>query len=229
MFTMYDRSFDPFNHLMHYWQVMTLDIGNDTFLCKVFLVSLQGPALAWFHHLAPNSNCNFRKISKVFMAHNLCSVQQKQNIGSLQDMKIRENETLYNFMWRFDQAFSQVKTYNMDAIMQTLKQCINLRTLFFELFSKKPLETIDDLFWRGNYYAMLENDPRAVSQQLIVATHPTDSPRGISNKCSNVRIGSREKKEQGREKMTKSPLNWTPMNVTCTIAPDHFSNPRRII
>ncbi|RVX19148.1 hypothetical protein CK203_008520 [Vitis vinifera] len=86
----------------------------------------------------------------------------------------------------------------MDAIMQTLKQCINLRTLFFELFSKKPLETIDDLFWRGNYYAMLENDPRAVSQQLIVATHPTDSPRGISNKCSNVRIGSREKKEQAR-------------------------------
>lgn len=96
-------------------------------------------------------------------------------------------------------------------------------------FSKKPLETIDDLFWRGNYYALLENDPRAVSQQLIVATHPTDSPRGISNKCSNVRIGSREKKEQGREKTTKSPLNWTPMNVTCTIAPDHFSNPRRII
>ncbi|RVW58553.1 hypothetical protein CK203_111389 [Vitis vinifera] len=33
---------------MHYRQVMTLDIGNDALLCKVFPASLQGQTLSWF-------------------------------------------------------------------------------------------------------------------------------------------------------------------------------------
>ena len=38
----YDGSSDPFDHIMHYRQLMTLDIGNDALLCKVFPASLQG-------------------------------------------------------------------------------------------------------------------------------------------------------------------------------------------
>ena len=39
-FTMYDGMNDPFDHIMHFKQLMTLDIGNDTLMCKVFLTSL---------------------------------------------------------------------------------------------------------------------------------------------------------------------------------------------
>ena len=41
-FSTYDGTSDPFDHIMHYKQLMTLDIGNDVLLCKVFLASLQG-------------------------------------------------------------------------------------------------------------------------------------------------------------------------------------------
>lgn len=51
-FTMYDRTNDLFNHLMHFRQMMTLDIGNDVLLCKVFPTSLHGPNLFWFHWLS---------------------------------------------------------------------------------------------------------------------------------------------------------------------------------
>ncbi|RVX18330.1 hypothetical protein CK203_006626 [Vitis vinifera] len=54
-FSTYDGSSDPFDHIMHYRQLMTLDIGNDALLCKVFPASLQGQALSWFHRLPPNS------------------------------------------------------------------------------------------------------------------------------------------------------------------------------
>ena len=40
-FSTYDGSSDPFDHIMHYRQLMTLDIGNDALLCKVFPTSLQ--------------------------------------------------------------------------------------------------------------------------------------------------------------------------------------------
>ena len=39
-FSAYDGSSDPFDHIMHYRQLMTLDIGNDALLCKVFPTSL---------------------------------------------------------------------------------------------------------------------------------------------------------------------------------------------
>ena len=50
-FTMCDGIRDPFDHLLHCWKLMTLDIGNDVLLYKVFLASLNGSALSWFHRL----------------------------------------------------------------------------------------------------------------------------------------------------------------------------------
>ena len=35
-FTVFDGSNDPYNHMLHYNQVMTLNAGNDRLLCKVF-------------------------------------------------------------------------------------------------------------------------------------------------------------------------------------------------
>ena len=72
-FSTYDGSNDPFDHIMHYRQLMTLDIGNNALLCKVFPTSLQGQALSWFHRLPPNSVDNFRDLSEAFMGQYLCS------------------------------------------------------------------------------------------------------------------------------------------------------------
>ena len=48
---MYDGTSDMFDHIMHFKQLMTLDIRNDALLCKVFLANLHGQALSWFHRL----------------------------------------------------------------------------------------------------------------------------------------------------------------------------------
>ena len=62
-FSAYDGSSDPFDHIMHYRQLTTLDIGNNALLCKVFPASLQGQTLSWFHRLPMNSVDNFRNLS----------------------------------------------------------------------------------------------------------------------------------------------------------------------
>ena len=43
---MYDGSEDPFDHLMHFPQVMTFESHNDALLGKNFMSSLQGPILS---------------------------------------------------------------------------------------------------------------------------------------------------------------------------------------
>ena len=39
-FTTFDGLTDPYDHMLHYNQAMTLNAGNDRLLCKVFLTSL---------------------------------------------------------------------------------------------------------------------------------------------------------------------------------------------
>ena len=53
-FTTFNGYVDPYDHMLHYNQAMILN-ANDRLLCKVFLASLRGPMLAWFHKLPRNS------------------------------------------------------------------------------------------------------------------------------------------------------------------------------
>ncbi|WJZ90445.1 hypothetical protein VitviT2T_009588 [Vitis vinifera] len=120
-FSTYDGSSDPFDHIMHYRQLMTLDIGNDALLCKVFPASLQGQTLSWFHRLPPNSVGNFRDLSEAFVGQYLCSARHKQNISTLQNIKIQDNESLREFVKWFGQAVLQVEACSMDAVLQIFK------------------------------------------------------------------------------------------------------------
>ena len=61
-FTMFDGSNDPYDHMLHYNQAMTLNTSNDCLLCKLFLASLRGLALAWFHKLPRNSINPFNEL-----------------------------------------------------------------------------------------------------------------------------------------------------------------------
>ena len=72
-FSVYDESSGLFDHIMHYRQLMTLDIGNDTLLCKVFPASLQGQVLSWFHRLPMNFVDNFRDLLEAFVGQYMCS------------------------------------------------------------------------------------------------------------------------------------------------------------
>ena len=67
-FTTFDGSADPYDHMLHYNQVMTLNSDNDRILCKAFLASLRGPTLAWFHKLPCNSINLFNELWVAFIS-----------------------------------------------------------------------------------------------------------------------------------------------------------------
>ena len=54
LFAMYDGSSDPYDHMLHFNQTMILSVGNDRLLCKVFPVSLKGPADSCHSRLCQN-------------------------------------------------------------------------------------------------------------------------------------------------------------------------------
>ena len=115
-----------------------------------------------------NSVDNFQDLSKAFVGQYLCSTLHKQNISTMQNVKMQENESLREFVKRFGQVMLQVESYNMDIILQIFKRSICPNTPFFESLAKKPPMTIDDLFKQANKYFMLEDDVRAATQQVLV-------------------------------------------------------------
>ncbi|RVW52933.1 hypothetical protein CK203_072727 [Vitis vinifera] len=204
-------SSDPFDHIMHYRQLLMLDIGNDALLCKVFPANLQEQALSWFHRLHPNSVGNFRDLSEAFVGQYLCSARHKQNISTLQNIKMQDNESLREFVKRFGQVVLQVKACSMDVVLQIFKRSICPGTPFFESLAKKPPTTMDDLFRRANKYSMLEDDVRAATQQVLVdgqasrsgterSAKPPDQPRPL------------DRRQEGPSRPERPPL--TPLSIS---------------
>ena len=116
-FAMSDGSFDSYDHMLHFNQVMILNAGDNHLLCKVFSTSLKGPALSWFHKLPQRSINSFSELWAAFVSQYLCSVRQKGNISSLQTIFKRENESIHDFIRIFRGAVQQIDLYIMDAVL----------------------------------------------------------------------------------------------------------------
>ena len=67
-FAMYDGSSDPYDHMLHFNQVMILNTGDDKLLCKVFSASLKGSALDCFHKLPRGLINSFDELWVVFFS-----------------------------------------------------------------------------------------------------------------------------------------------------------------
>ena len=158
-----------------------------------------------------NSVDNFRDLSEAFVEQYLCSTQHKQNISTLQNIKMQENESLREFMKRFGQAVLQVEAYSMNVVFQIFKRSICSGTPFFESLAKKPPTTMDDLFRHASKYSMLEDDVRAATQQVLVAGQTSRSDVERSSKLPDLpRPSGRRQEEQSRLEL---PL-LTPLSIS---------------
>lgn len=88
-------------------------------------------------------------------------------------------------MKQFSQTVLQVESYSMDIILQIFKWSISLGTPFFEFFTKKSPALMDELFKQADKYAMLKDDVRAISQQVLVTNQPTKSNKTKSSMALN--------------------------------------------
>ncbi|RVW75941.1 hypothetical protein CK203_051812 [Vitis vinifera] len=74
-FTMYDGMSDPFDHIMHVKQLMTLNIRNDALMCKIFKQSISSSTL----FLEPTTMDNlFRRADKYTMLEDDVRVGSQQ-------------------------------------------------------------------------------------------------------------------------------------------------------
>ena len=95
----------------------------------------------------------------------------------------------------------------MDVVLQIFKRSICPGTPFFESLAKKPHTTMDDLFRHASKYSMLEDDVRAVTQQILVAGQRSKSGAEKSAKPPD------RPRPFGRRQEEQSRLEWPPLTL----------------
>ena len=65
----FDGTKDPIDHLNTYKNQMELHGYQNPIRCRVFAITLKGPALAWFNRLPPSSISSFIELSIAFVSH----------------------------------------------------------------------------------------------------------------------------------------------------------------
>ena len=116
-FQMYDGLQDPFDHLMHFRQIMTLHMGNKALLCEVFMSNLASPALSWFHRLALSMVTFFHYLFEKFVTQYMCSVKRKQSVTGIFHVRIGRSETIRDFMKRFGVVILRLDIVSPDTVV----------------------------------------------------------------------------------------------------------------
>ncbi|RVW19398.1 hypothetical protein CK203_117078 [Vitis vinifera] len=102
------------------------------------------------------------------------------------NIKLQENESLRDFMKRFEQVVLQVESCSMDAILQIFKQV--------------------------DKYSMLEDDVQVATQQVLVTNLPTkDDKIGSSKPLNQSRQASKrrdDQQQQNQEKLTSVSISY---------------------
>jgi hypothetical protein len=94
---------DPFHHLENFRAHLDLHRTPDEMVCWAFPLILSGNALDWFRKLSLNSVDKFKELSKIFLTKFLAFQTRKKPSEYLLTFHLHNNETLKEFMTRFNE------------------------------------------------------------------------------------------------------------------------------
>ena len=98
----FDGTKDPVDHLNTYKNQMELHGYQDPIRCRAFVITLKGPALAWFNRLPPSSVSSFRELSIAFVSHFIGARTYRKPSYHLLSVKQSPQESLRSYVQRFN-------------------------------------------------------------------------------------------------------------------------------
>lgn len=153
VFEKYDGTTDLDEHLRSFVEAMTFYSLNDLVWCRVFSLSLKGEAFAWFHSLPLNTPDCFNTLRNLFGQQYASSRVQSLTYLTLMKIKQRKDETLKDFMDRYNKTVRQVKV--VEFVLSSLITALRIGPFTNSLFSQPP-KTIGELQERATEFIRIE-------------------------------------------------------------------------
>ncbi|XP_027098963.1 uncharacterized protein [Coffea arabica] len=156
---MYDASTDPEDHLSVFLMHMRLQTAADEIRYKNFPMFLKGKARLWFQGLATGSIRSFPELVRQFVAQFVSSKTYAKNATHLMSIRQKPDESLRNFMTRFNVESLQVRDKDEKVVMAAFPNGLRVEELFYEL-AKKPPVNLEELLTRAHAAANAEEAGR---------------------------------------------------------------------
>jgi hypothetical protein len=118
----YDGSEDPQDHLEAFREHLILHGTPDEIACRAFPLTLKGVAKDWFTGLPPKSVGTFKELGRLFLTQFLATRKRKKNATCLLTMRQGKEESLKDFMLRFNKEKLEVDSPDDKTILNALMQ-----------------------------------------------------------------------------------------------------------
>nr|XP_027067442.1 uncharacterized protein LOC113693057 [Coffea arabica] len=138
---------------------MRLQTAADEVRCKTFPMFLKGKARLWFQGLAPGSIRSFPELARQFAAQFVSSKTYSKNAAHLMAIKQKPDESLRNFMTRFNTESLQIRDKDEKVVMAAFLNGLRAEELFYKLVEKPPGD-LDELLTRAHAAANAEEAVR---------------------------------------------------------------------
>ena len=110
----------------------------DEIMCKAFLTTLKGSTRARFGKLPPNTIASFQELSKLFVNNFIGGQQYKWSSSILLNIKQGDNESLQNFICRFNREALLVGEMDDKIMLATFYNRVTLDLFVHKLYDQEP-------------------------------------------------------------------------------------------
>ncbi|XP_027126058.1 uncharacterized protein [Coffea arabica] len=138
---------------------MRLQTAADEVRCKTFPMFLKGKARLWFQGLAPGSIRSFPELARQFAPQFVSSKTYSKNVAHLMAIKQKPDESLRNFMTRFNTESLQIRDKDEKVVMAAFMNGLRADELFYKLVEKTPGD-LEELLTRAHRAANTEEAAR---------------------------------------------------------------------
>jgi len=152
------------------------DEERDAGYCRLFVESLQGPALGWFTGLERDSINDFHDLTSAFLKQYIMFTRQGATLSDLWNLSQGANQSLRDFMEKFKAVASKVHipdSIAVDALMNTLY----FKSLFREDLYRNPTKSFRDAIARSDNFIRMEEDTTSILKKMNAAAKPTTAPK----------------------------------------------------
>nr|XP_027067329.1 uncharacterized protein LOC113692926 [Coffea arabica] len=138
---------------------MRLQTAADEIRCKTFPMFLKGRARLWFQGLVPGSIRSFSELARQFVAQFIFSKTYSKNAAHLMAIRQKPDESLRNFMTRFNTESLQIMDKDEKVVMAAFMNGFRTEELFYKL-AEKPPGDLEELLIRAHATANAEEAAR---------------------------------------------------------------------
>ncbi|XP_014515523.1 uncharacterized protein LOC106773338 [Vigna radiata var. radiata] len=135
---------DPVKHLRSSVDAMAVYSSDELVWCRVFSLSLRDEALDWFHSLPPRSIDGFVTLRHLFTQQYASNRSRGLTYTALVRMKQRREESLKEFMERFNRTARQVRNADQRLVVGTLTTALRPGPFVDYLYEEEP-QSMDEL------------------------------------------------------------------------------------